>query len=645
MAPIDRHRLTNLAFGRKLMASAALLLGLGLFFGGWIASVHLTRWETSTVALFQWGERLEILRSRRADVFWVLFLGHAASLALVTTVSAFLLRKVALARGARKALIGGLVILGTLDLACWLLLPMWVGASVLLGGAIILESILLLYVALHPLRDMWIYRRWTGTGGPPVRVAIVGGGFAGLYAALHLDRRLGYHKDLQITVIDRRNYFLFPPLLPSVAAGSIETRQVTYPFRRIFEAANVTFKKESVEAIDLDNKVIRARVDVDDNPVTGEPETIWCETHYDILVLCPGSDTNTFNTPGVKEYAFFMRELGDAIAVRNHIIDNFERAARETDADRRREQLTFVVVGAGPTGVELAAETRDLIDHILMRRYPEIDPAEVSVVMIQSGNQILPGWHKEVVGSAEGRLRKLRVDLRLGRRVVHVTPFAVTLDDGAKIATRTCVWCAGVKPAPLLAACNLPLHKSGRVEIGDDLRVKGRDDVFVLGDAAFLLHEGSPLPPLGQVAFQQGQHAATNIDLLLRKQPTRPFKYFNYGALVSVGDKFAAVDLFGVRISGFIAWWVWRTLYLAKLVGFGNKVRVVIDWTLDLIVERSISQIAADRQDFSGNKFADDAPLAARPRPQDGVPDGLSAPPPARVPTQQAPVAPTAPPA
>jgi hypothetical protein len=153
------------------------------------------------------------------------------------------------------------------------------------------------------------------------------------------------------------------------------------------------------------------------------------------------------------------------------------------------------------------------------------------------------------------------------------------------------------------------------------------------------------LPPLGQVAFQQGQHAATNIDLLLRKQPTRPFKYFNFGALVSVGDKFAAVDLFGVRISGFIAWWVWRTLYLAKLVGFGNKVRVVIDWTLDLIVERSISQIAADRQDFSGNKFADNAPLAARPRPQDGVPDGLSAPPPARVPTQHAPVAPTAPPA
>ncbi|MDC0675552.1 NAD(P)/FAD-dependent oxidoreductase [Nannocystis radixulma] len=645
MVPADRHRLTNLSLGRKLLTSAALLLGLGLFFGGWIASVELTRWDTSATALFQWGERLEILQLRRPQIFWVLFIGHVASLALVGLVSGVLLRRVALARGARKALMGGLVILGALDLACWLLLPFWEDADALLGGFIVLEAVLLLYVALHPLRDMWIFRRWKGTGGPPIRVAIVGGGFAGLYAALHLDRRLGYHRDLQISVIDRRNYFLFPPLLPSVAAGSIETRQVTYPFRRIFEAANVAFKKENVDRIDLDTKTIRARVDVDDDPVTGEAQVIWCETQYDILVLAPGSDTNTFNTPGVKEHAFFMRELGDAIAVRNHIIDNFERAARETDADRRREQLTFVVVGAGPTGVELAAEVRDLIDHILMSRYPEIDPAEVTVYIIQAGEQILPGWHKTVVGSASDRLRKLKVELRLNRRVVNVTPFAVTLDDGTKIATRTCVWCAGVKPSPLLSACNLPLHRSGRVEIGDDLRVKGRDDVFVLGDAAFLLHDGAPLPPLGQVAFQQGQHAAKNIDLLIRKQPTRPFKYFNFGALVSVGDKFAAIDLFGVRMSGFIAWWVWRTLYLAKLVGFGNKVRVVLDWTLDLIVERSISQIAADRQDFSGNKFADNTPLAARPRPQEPAPDGMSAPAPQDVPKQHAPApqhAPTA---
>lgn len=620
MAFVDRHSLTNFSLGRKLAATATLLLGLGLFLAAWLLSVQLTSWDTSTSILLRWGDRLLSLRTAQPSIFWALFTAHAASVALVGGAAAILLPRVAIARGARKALLGLLFILGAADLALWLLLPRWSGAHGLLGGVVVLLAALLLLLSLPPLKDMWIYRRWRGTGGAPVRVVIVGGGFAGLYTALHLDKRLGYHRDLRITVIDRRNYFLFPPLLPSVAAGSIETRQVTYPFRRIFEAANVAFKKELVDRIDLERKLIHARVDVDDDPVTGEPRVVWCETPYDILVLAPGSDTNTFNTPGAREHAFFMRELGDAIAVRNHVIDCFERAAREADVERRREQLSFVIVGAGPTGVELAAEVRDLIDHILMNRYPEVDPAEISVVVVQSADRILPGWHEAIVERAGQRLRARNIDLRLKRRVVKVTPFCVELDGGDKLATRTCVWCAGVKPSPLLQACGLPLHKSGRVELGPDLRVKGRDDVFVLGDAGFLLHGGAPLPPLGQVAFQQGQHAATNIERLLFKRPTAPFKYFNFGALVSVGDRFAAIELLGIRLSGFFAWWIWRTLYLAKLVGFGNKVRVVLDWTLDLIIERSISQIAAERQDFTNQKFQDAAPVAARTRPTEAPP-------------------------
>lgn len=616
MARIDHHSLTNLPFARKLAATAVLLAGPFLFFGAWLVSVELTSGGHSGSLLYHWGDRLLVLRGTRPELFWPLFAAHAASLVLVGGLSVALLRRVALNRAARNLLIGLLVLLGTIDLASWLLLPYWGFAHTLLGGDIILLALLLTAISLRPLWDMWIYKRWRGNGGKPVRVVVVGGGFAGLYTALHLDKRLGYHRDLEITVIDRRNYFLFPPLLPSVAAGSIETRQVTYPFRRIFEAANVRFKKELVDRIDVDDKVVHARVDVDDDPVTGAPKVIWCETPYDILVLAPGSDTNTFNTPGAREHAFFMRELGDAIAVRNHIIDCFERAARESDPERRRELLTFVIVGAGPTGVELAAEVRDLVDHILIGRYAEVDLAEVSVIIIQSCDQVLLGWHPSIVARAGARLRERNIDVRLGRRVVAVTPFCVTLDDGTKLNARTCVWCAGVKPSPLLAACGLPLHKSGRVELELDLRVKGRDDVFALGDAAFLLHDGKPLPPLGQVAFQQGQHAARNIERLLFKQPTEPFKYFNFGALVSVGDKFAAVELLGLRLSGFFAWWIWRTLYLGKLVGFGNKLRVVLDWTLDLIIERSISQIAAERQDFTNTTFQDSAPLAARPRPQ-----------------------------
>jgi NADH:ubiquinone reductase (H+-translocating) len=202
------------------------------------------------------------------------------------------------------------------------------------------------------------------------------------------------------------------------------------------------------------------------------------------------------------------------------------------------------------------------------------------------------------VSQASAQLAAIGIELLLDRRVTGVGATSVTMKGGEVIRTRTCVWCAGVKPAPLLAKTGLPLHASGRVEVGPDCRVPSHPNVFVLGDAAFLTDKGRALPPLGQVAFQQGSHAAKNILRMLRSKPTLPFKYFNYGALVSVGEHFAAVDLMGVRLSGFVAWLIWRTLYLTKLVGFSNKVRVLLDWTLDLLVERSISQISVTRQEL-----------------------------------------------
>lgn len=593
----DRHRLKNLSAARKLLASAGLLTGLLLFYSAHLFGVFFTSWTWTPAAVLGWGSRLMQVRAHAPAVYHALFAAHAASLVLIVVVTTRLFRLVAMPRGARTALIGTLRALGALDLSCWLLLPVWHGAGTVLGATLVGESLLLVYLVGRPLRDMWWYRRWRSGGRR--RVVVVGGGFAGLHAALGLDRALGWHRDLEIVVMDRRNYFLFPPLLPSVATGAIETRQVTYPFRRIFEATNVVFRKELVCAIDPERRVVRSRVDVDHDPATGRRRSVESETTYDWLVLAPGSDTQTFGTPGVAEHAFFMREVGDAVAVRNQIIDCFERAAREPSAVRRAELLSFVVVGAGPTGVELAAEVHDLIANVLLRRYPEIDPELARVWILQSGDAILPGWHASVVRSAAGRLAQLRVEVVLGDRVVRVDPAAVVLKSGRVIAARTCVWCAGVKPAALLAAAGLPTDRAGRVPVEPDLRVAGRPDVFVLGDSATTLHGGKPLPPLGQVAFQQGSHTARNLVRLLCGRATRPFRYFDYGSLVSVGEHFAAVDLLGVRLSGFVAWLVWRTLYLTKLVGFGNRVRVCLDWTLDLLVERSISQISATRQDLA----------------------------------------------
>src|SRR5262245_15514400 len=594
MSRRDAHALVNLSLSRKLLFSLGLLAGAGLFTAGVALSVLLTNWSLTLRGFLGWGSMLMKVRSYDDPWFQGIFVAHLVSLALVGGVAVQLFRKVALGRRARAAVTGVLLGLGALDILCWLFLPMLGVARALLGPVVLLLGLGLAYLVGRPLRDMWFYARWNASGrSEPYRVVIVGGGFAGLYTALEIDRRLGHHRSLEIVVVDRRNYFLFPPLLPSVATGAIETRQVTYPFRRIFEATSVVFRKETVESIDVREKVVHTRADVDE-----QAGACHREIRYDALVLAPGSDTQTFRTPGVVEHAFFMRELGDAVSVRNHIIDCFELAAQEQSADRRAGLLRFVVVGGGPTGVELMAEIRDLIEHVLFVRYPEVNPTEVDLVLVQSAAQILPGWHPTVVQRATDQLHALEVRMLTGRKVQSVGEFAVALDGGETLSTRTTIWCAGVKPAGLLGSVDLPKHPSGRVPVGEDLRVPGHSEVFVLGDASLCQHDGKALPPLGQVAFQQGTHTGRNLARLIRGEPLQPFRYFNYGALVSVGEHFAAVDLLGVRMSGALAWFVWRSLYLTKLVGFGNKVRVVLDWTLDLLVERSISQISASRQDL-----------------------------------------------
>lgn len=606
----DAYRLTNMALWRKLVASAAIFSGAILFLTTWGVAKLLVSWLFEHEAgAYDWASQLADVAWGHPMMFSALLLSHFAGLAIVLAVSQFIFRKTTMRRRVRKALLLTAIAFAALDLAVWLLVPINSVARHLLAPLSILEAGLLGFMLFLPLKQMWFFRRWRGNGGRPVRVVVVGGGFGGLYAAMALDKSIGYHRDFELTVVDKNNYFLFPPLLPSVSVGAIETRQVTYPFRRVFETTNIRFRNAFVESIDPNSKTITARVESDE--MAAEP-CAPTQLGYDYLILSPGSTTNTFRTPGVDSHAFFMRELGDAVAVRNQVIDCFERAAASNSVSLQEELLRFVIIGGGPTGVETATEVHDLIEHVLLKRYPEIDPERVEVCLVQSGKQLLPGWHTKVVDITTRQLGCLKIKILLDNKAVEVGPRHMTLKNGERLATRTCIWAAGVRSLELLARSGLPLEESGRVRIRPDLRAEGFEDVFVLGDAAFLVDPKTkkPFPPLGQVAFQQGPHAAQNLIRLLSGEPTRPFRYFNFGSLVSVGEHFAAVHLMGVRLSGFFAWLVWRTLYLAKLVGFSNKVRVMLDWSLDLLIERSISQI--DTRSAEGSRQPSTV-MAARP--------------------------------
>ncbi|HET7539421.1 MAG TPA: NAD(P)/FAD-dependent oxidoreductase [Polyangiaceae bacterium] len=609
MRRTNAYVLRNLGLSKKLAASIGLSSGLLLFLSGWVISVVAVNWGFSWMTVVDWGIRLAMLHS---DLRWLLFVAHVLSLGLLLPLSMLLVQRMPLPRLTRRALFVVAMLLAGLDLSAWLLLPFFAFAQAMLGAIVLAQTGLLGYLVGAPLRAMWQSRNWREPDRP-VRVVVVGGGFAGLDSALGLDRVLGWSDKLELTLIDRKNYFLFPPLLPSVSVGAIETRQVTYPFRRIFEATNIVFKKETVERIDLERKLIISKVDIAADAEGGALRVRHDETPFDYLVLAPGSTTQTFNTPGC-EHAFFMRELEDAIALRNHIIDCLETAARESNRELVREMLCFVVIGAGPTGVEVASEVRDLIDKVLLPRYPEIEPAAIDVVLIDTGERVLPGWNPAVATSAEQQLSRLGVRVLHQARVAEISTDWVKLKDGTILRARTACWCAGVAAAPLMARTGLPLDRAGRVTVEADCRVAGHPNVFVLGDAAtFPGKDGRPLPPLGQVAFQQGARTAKNLVRLLRGQATRPFEYFDFGQLVSVGHQFAAVRLLGVRLSGFLAWFVWRTLYLGKLVGFGNKIRVMLDWTLDLFVERSSSQIHATRAKLEAAAVHEDHELKHEP--------------------------------
>lgn len=411
------------------------------------------------------------------------------------------------------------------------------------------------------------------------RIVIVGGGFAGLHLVRRLEGKLG-PDEVEVTLIDRNNFHLFTPLLYQVATGELPAHAVAYPLRVPLARAAHNFVRAEVTGIDLGARLVR---------------TADGAYPYDHVVIVPGSVTNDYGIPGVREHAVTLKWLSDGRTIRHRILTTFERAAQETDAERRRDLLSFVIVGAGPVGIELAASMRDLMDHTLRRIYPSIDfDHDPTITIVDASERVLPQMDVRLSRIAAKRMAQLGVNVLLETVVSEVAEHAVTTRDGRTIATQTVVWAGGVRANPLLADLDLPKTKDGRLVVDAMLRVDGRDDVLSFGDAAAFIENGRPLPQLAQVAVLQAPAAAANIAHLVRGEPLEPYRYHRKGDLIALGRTKAGAEIarpLHVVLSGILAWTVWRANYLMQLVGVRSRGTLLIEWVLSYFSRRIVADI------------------------------------------------------
>ena len=410
------------------------------------------------------------------------------------------------------------------------------------------------------------------------RIVILGGGFAGVSAAMHLEKLFAHDENLEIILISEENYLLFTPMLPEIASSSIEAKHIVSPIRAFFP--RVKFQNTEVLSIDLERQIVIA---------SHCPNCEQTILKFDYLVLALGSTTNFYGLPGVAETALPMRTLGDAMRLRNYIIDLLEHADMQSERKTRKSMLTFVVAGGGFAGVETAAELRDFFDTV-RTYYPSLQPDEILVVLVHSGSRIMPEIDEKLASYALRQLEKRGIRVLLNTRVTSAAQGLIELDNNERIPTETLIWTAGVAPSPLLGALPCERNKRGQIIVDEYLQVRAHPQVWALGDSAEILdpRTGRPYPPTAQHAVREGKVVAGNIAASIRGGAKRRFKYKPLGVLVSLGRRSAVAEILGVRFSGFFAWWLWRTVYLFKLPGFERKLRVAMDWTLDLFFPRDI---------------------------------------------------------
>jgi NADH dehydrogenase len=408
----------------------------------------------------------------------------------------------------------------------------------------------------------------------PPRIVIVGGGFGGAYCAQALERRLR-GRDAAVLLLDRNNYLLFYPLLIEAGTGSIEPRHAVVSIRSFLRRTD--FRMARVLGVDRARHVVHYQL-VGGEEVRAAP--------YDHLVLAPGSVTMLPPVPGLREHGYEMKDLADAVALRDHCIRLLERAEAAAGADERRALLRLVVVGGNFSGAEVTGEFHEFIRRAA-RDYRNVHPRDCNMMLVERDARILKALDEDLSQYAVTVMRRRGIDVRLNETVREIHPDHLILGCGERVDTRTVIWCAGIAPSPLLAGLGLPLDPRGYLRCQADLRVEGETNIWAIGDSAVNLGlDGRPYPATAQHALRQGVTLADNLARTLRGEPTHPCAIRSQGSLAALGCRTGVARVFGVKLSGLPAWFLWRTVYLMKMPGWGRRVRVALDWTLGLIFRR-----------------------------------------------------------
>ena len=394
-------------------------------------------------------------------------------------------------------------------------------------------------------------------------VVIIGAGFAGLTAAKRLR-----NASVRITLVDRNNYHLFQPLLYQVAIAGLVPSQIAYPLRTIFRnQKNLTFQMGEVTSIDFEAKYVKLKGSV---------------IAYDYLILAVGGETNFFGMDSVKENGLQLKDIESAVDTRNHLLKMLEKASREADAEKRKSMLTFVVVGGGPTGVETSGALAELISHVMKKEYPTLDIREARVLLLEAGNALIASYPDELRKATLRLLEKKNVDVMFNAMLTDYNGQRVLLADGTEINSNTLIWTAGVKASGITSRLGVQVAGSGRVRTEATLQLPDHPEVYVLGDAAYLEDEnGKPLPMLSTVAIQQGESVAANIKRVIKGLEQKEFHYKDPGLLATIGRNAAVARIWGLSFSGLIAWLIWVVLHIYRIIGFRNRLVVLINWAWD----------------------------------------------------------------